>query len=140
MIASKTKAKTKKFMATPVALTHSHSQISKQSYEIVSIRKNQWNGIENKEKAMSSIKVEFQFTVDNAQLALDEIEHQIKNIGLSAKNMKIIDSAPVEKTEKDWFDDYLFTIEAIVYSDEYDSDKIKELIENGSFENYEFID
>lgn len=89
---------------------------------------------------MTNVKVKFQFTVDNAQLALDEIEHQIKNIGLSTKNMKIIDSTPVEKTEKDWFDDYLFTIEAIVYSDEYDSDKIKELIENGSFENYEFID
>lgn len=89
---------------------------------------------------MSNVKVEFQFTVDNAQLALNEIEQQIKNIGLSAKNMKIIDSTPIEKTEKDWFDDYLFTIEAIVYSDEYDSKKIKELIENGSFENYEFID
>ncbi len=127
-------------MATPVALTRSHSQILKQSYEIVSMRKNQWNGIENKEKPMSNVKVEFQFTVDNAQLALNEIEQQIKNIGLSAKNMKIIDSTPVEKTEKDWFDDYLFTIEAIVYSDKYDSDKIKELIENGSFENYEFID
>ena len=88
---------------------------------------------------MNTIKTRFQFTVDNEQLALDEINQQIKNIGLSAKNMKVIESKPVEKTDPDWFDDYLFTIEADVYSNKYDEKKIKELIENGSFESYEFI-
>lgn len=90
---------------------------------------------------MTKLKARFQFTVDNAQLALNEIEHQIKNIGLSAEDMKIISSTPIEKKpDEDWFDDYTFIIAATVCSNKYDEDEIKKLIADGSFEDYEFIE
>lgn len=87
---------------------------------------------------MESVKVIFEFTCDNAQLAMDEIELQVRNIGLDIKDIQIIHSIKCEKSEEDWFDDYLFTITATVFSDELSCPEIKEAIANGGFESYEF--
>lgn len=87
---------------------------------------------------MVTVKTIFQFTCDNEQLALDEVELQIKNAGLTAENMEVIDSEEVENREPDGFDDYIFKIRADVTSDKLSESEIKTAIEKGSFESYEF--
>lgn len=87
---------------------------------------------------MNEVKVSFEFTCDNAQLAQDEIEVQVKNLGLDVKDIRITDSIQCEKTEEDWFDDYIFTVAATVFSDAFTCSEIKEMISNGGFESYEF--
>lgn len=87
---------------------------------------------------MNKIKVTFDFTCDNAQLAIDEIETQVRNLNLDIKDTQITNSIKCEKIEDDWFDDYIFTITATVFSDKLSCPEIKEMILNGGFESYVF--
>lgn len=87
---------------------------------------------------MAVVKATFQFTCDNQQLALDETKTQITSLGLTIEKINIIDSHPVEKTDPDWFDDYIFTISAAIASNEQSESEIKEILHNGPFESCEF--
>ena len=88
---------------------------------------------------MNTVKTIFEFTCDNAQLALDEISLQIHNLGLEHDDLRITDTSDPASEEDDWFDDTVFTISTNVSSETLSCNEIKTLIENGSFENYVFI-
>lgn len=74
---------------------------------------------------MANVKVNLQFTGDNRQLAIDEILLQINSLGFTATVLGVTDTK-VEKTEDDWFDDYVFTVTAIVHHDTMTKEEIKE--------------
>ena len=74
---------------------------------------------------MANVKADLQFTCDNRQLAIDEILLQINSLGFTATVLGITDTK-VEKTEDDWFDDYVFTVTAEVHHDTMTKEEIKE--------------
>lgn len=82
------------------------------------------------------MNVIFQFTCDNAQLAIDEIKQQVKNIGCTASDSVIADTLAAEN--EDGFDDTVFFIKTNVKS-EKTNEEIKAAIYNGCFEGYEFL-
>ena len=88
---------------------------------------------------MNTVKTIFEFTCDNAQLALDEISLQIRSLGLEHGDLRITDTSDPASKENDWFNDTVFTISTDVSSETLSRDEIKTLIENGSFESYIFI-
>ena len=83
------------------------------------------------------MNVIFQFTCDNAQLAIDEIEQQVRNIGCTASDSVIADTLAAEN--EDGFDDAVFFIRTNVKSDRKTNEEIKAAIYNGCFEGYEFL-
>lgn len=80
----------------------------------------------------------FRFTCDNQQLAIDEIEQQIKNLGLIVNNIEVTDTSNADNTDDDWFDDVVFTIKATITSDTLTDAEIKEKLNNANFEDCEY--
>ena len=78
---------------------------------------------------MSEFNATFSFVCDNQQLALDEIEQQVKNAGLSVTDLEVMDTIETDH-EDDWFDDYEFIIRGNVTSDVYSVQQMKEILYN----------